>query len=87
MKIAIIGATGRVGTRLIDEALRRGHQVTAIARTASKLPARAGLTAKDVDVQMRNFLTAVAAGINNHAETVVAALFFGELAHKAKHFT
>lgn len=35
MKIAIIGATGRVGTRLIDEALRRGHQVTAIARTAS----------------------------------------------------
>ena len=47
---------------------------------------RAG-TAKDVDVQMRNFLTAVAAGINNHAETVVAALFLGELAYKAKHFT
>ena len=30
MKIAIIGATGRVGTRLIDEALRR-HRVRARA--------------------------------------------------------
>ena len=62
MKIAIIGATGRVGTRLIDEALRRGHQVTAIARTASKLPARAGLTAKDVDVADQAALVAALAG-------------------------
>lgn len=49
MKIAIIGATGRVGTRLTDEALRRGHRVTAIARHASRLPARAGVTSKEVD--------------------------------------
>ncbi|PLT17987.1 NAD(P)-dependent oxidoreductase [Ralstonia mannitolilytica] len=62
MKIAIIGATGRVGTRLIDEALRRGHQVTAIARTASKLPARPGLTAKDVDVADAAGLAAALAG-------------------------
>ncbi|CBJ40151.1 conserved hypothethical protein, NAD(P)-binding (plasmid) [Ralstonia solanacearum CMR15] len=62
MKIAIIGATGRVGTRLIDEALRRGHQVTAIARTASKLPARAGLTAKDADVADQAALVGALAG-------------------------
>ncbi len=62
MKIAIIGATGRVGTRLIDEALRRGHQVTAIARTASKLPARAGLTTKDVDVANQAALSAALVG-------------------------
>lgn len=62
MKIAIIGATGRVGTRLIDEALRRGHQVTAIARTASKLPARAGLTTKDVDVADQAALSAALVG-------------------------
>ncbi|MFP4592104.1 NAD(P)-dependent oxidoreductase [uncultured Ralstonia sp.] len=62
MKIAIIGATGRVGTRLIDEALRRGHQVTAIARTASKLPARAGLTTQDVDVADQAALAAALAG-------------------------
>ena len=62
MKIAIIGATGHVGTRLIDEALRRGHQVTAIARTASKLPARAGLTTEDVDVADQAGLVAALAG-------------------------
>ncbi|KAI3589665.1 Rrf2-linked NADH-flavin reductase [Cupriavidus sp. U2] len=50
MKIAIIGATGNVGSRLTDEALRRGHTVTAVARQASKLPAREGVTARDVDV-------------------------------------
>lgn len=50
MKIAIIGATGNVGSRLIEEALRRGHAVTAIARQASKLPGRDGVTTRDVDV-------------------------------------
>jgi putative NADH-flavin reductase len=38
MKIAVIGATGHVGSRLVDEALSRGHQVTAVARNASRLP-------------------------------------------------
>ncbi|NWA64239.1 NAD(P)-dependent oxidoreductase, partial [Pantoea sp. B9002] len=28
-KIAIIGATGRAGSQLLEEALRRGHGVTA----------------------------------------------------------
>ncbi|WCT14286.1 NAD(P)-dependent oxidoreductase [Mucilaginibacter jinjuensis] len=32
MKIAIIGATGNVGQRLISEAVNRGHEVTGIAR-------------------------------------------------------
>jgi len=50
MKFAIIGATGNVGSRLTDEALRRGHTVTALARKASQLPARSGLTTQDVDV-------------------------------------
>ncbi|HEY4370393.1 MAG TPA: NAD(P)-dependent oxidoreductase [Burkholderiales bacterium] len=44
MNIAIIGATGSVGGRLTQEALSRGHQVTAIARKANELPAQAGLT-------------------------------------------
>ncbi|MDU4960076.1 MAG: NAD(P)-dependent oxidoreductase [Sporomusaceae bacterium] len=37
MKIAIIGATGRAGSRIATEALNRGHEVTAIVRTASKV--------------------------------------------------
>ena len=42
-KIAIIGATGRAGSQLLEEALRRGHSVTAIARNASKIGKRAGV--------------------------------------------
>ena len=30
MKIALIGATGFVGTAILQEALQRGHEVTAI---------------------------------------------------------
>ncbi|WP_396134940.1 NAD(P)H-binding protein, partial [Chamaesiphon sp. OTE_8_metabat_110] len=44
MKIAIVGATGNVGKRIVDEALHRGHNVTGIARDPSKLSPRNGLT-------------------------------------------
>lgn len=37
MKIAVIGATGRVGSRVVAEALSRNHEVTAIVRNASKM--------------------------------------------------
>ena len=36
MKIALFGATGTIGRRILDEALSRGHQVSAIARDASR---------------------------------------------------
>lgn len=32
MKIAIFGAAGRIGSRIVDEALNRGHDVTAVVR-------------------------------------------------------
>lgn len=44
MKIAVIGATGNVGKRIVAEALHRNHSVTAIARDPSKLTDRDGLT-------------------------------------------
>jgi putative NADH-flavin reductase len=50
MKIAIIGATGNVGTRLINEALNRHHAVTGIARSATKLGHRTGLSPTSGDV-------------------------------------
>jgi uncharacterized protein len=50
MKIAIIGATGNVGTRLVNEALSRHHAVTGIARDPSKLTRRTGLSATTGDV-------------------------------------
>jgi len=37
MKIGIIGATGKAGQKLIQEAIKRGLDVTAIVRDASKL--------------------------------------------------
>lgn len=38
MKLAIIGASGNVGTRLVTEALNRGHSATAIVRNPAKVP-------------------------------------------------
>jgi putative NADH-flavin reductase len=32
MKIAVFGAGGRIGSRIVDEALNRGHDVTAVVR-------------------------------------------------------
>ena len=45
MKIAVIGATGHAGSRIVDELVRRGHAVTAIVRNPDKVPVHAGVTA------------------------------------------
>jgi putative NADH-flavin reductase len=50
MKIALIGATGNVGSRLLAELTRRNHTVTAIVRQPEKVPAQPGVTAKKGDV-------------------------------------
>lgn len=52
MKVALIGITGNVGSRLAAELLARGHHVTGIARNAEKNEPRAGLdlTNKNGDV-------------------------------------
>ncbi|HXC66164.1 MAG TPA: NAD(P)H-binding protein, partial [Nitrospiraceae bacterium] len=50
MKIVLIGATGFVGSVILNEMLQRGHEVTAVARDPQKLPAHDALHAHDVDV-------------------------------------
>ena len=45
MKIVIIGASGFVGSRILSEALNRGHDVTAIVTDPGKLPAAPKLRA------------------------------------------
>ena len=37
MKVVLFGATGKTGTRLLQELVSRGHQVTAAARDVRKL--------------------------------------------------
>ena len=53
MKIAIIGATGIVGRRLVDEALDRGHTVTAIARRPEVLGSKTAWRPDSVMCQIR----------------------------------
>ncbi len=60
--IAIIGATGRAGSQLLEEALRRGHSVVAIARHVSKIGERAGVVTTEVDVNDVHALQAAVAG-------------------------
>ncbi len=48
LKIGIIGATGKVGSLVLEEAIERGHDVTAIVRNASKV------SNSDVNVIERN---------------------------------
>jgi uncharacterized protein YbjT (DUF2867 family) len=43
-KILLLGATGRTGRHVIDEALAQGHQVVALARRPDVLEPRPGLT-------------------------------------------
>jgi len=62
MKIALVGATGNVGTRLISELTRRGHHVTAIARHPETLQGQACVSPVSGDVQNQNALAAVLAG-------------------------
>ncbi|MEB0045087.1 MULTISPECIES: NAD(P)-dependent oxidoreductase [unclassified Pseudomonas] len=73
--IAIIGATGRAGSQLLEEALRRGHSVTAIARDTSKISPRAGVVTKDVDALDAEALQAAVAG----HDVVLSAAHFSTL--------
>jgi putative NADH-flavin reductase len=50
MKIAIIGASGNAGSRIVAELARRGHTVTAIARRADKVAALPNVTARAGDL-------------------------------------
>jgi putative NADH-flavin reductase len=62
MKVALIGATGYVGSRIMVEALQRGHEVSAIVRHPHKLPAVTNLTPLCGDVCDSSALAALLAG-------------------------
>ncbi len=40
LRILVYGATGKVGTHVVDEALQRGHTVTAVSRDPSRIQQR-----------------------------------------------
>jgi putative NADH-flavin reductase len=69
MKIALIGATGFIGSAILKEALDRGHQVTGIVRHPEKLPQHPHLTAQKGDITDETQAVALFAG----HEAVVSA--------------
>ncbi|WP_319520650.1 NAD(P)H-binding protein [uncultured Martelella sp.] len=69
MKLLVIGATGMVGSRIVDEALSRGHEVVAATRNPDRIQPRAGLTAEALDVTDVKRLGELAASV----DTVISA--------------
>lgn len=62
MKIALIGASGFIGSRILQEASRRGHEVTALVRHAEHVPDLPGVTTRRVDVHDTDALADLLAG-------------------------
>ncbi|MEF1228278.1 NAD(P)H-binding protein, partial [Vibrio fortis] len=50
MKIAVLGATGWIGSHIAQEAVSRGHEVVVIARDTSKVEQQ-GIEARTFDLQ------------------------------------
>ncbi|MDB5688516.1 MAG: NAD(P)-dependent oxidoreductase [Sphingomonas bacterium] len=49
MKVALVGASGNAGSRILAELVSRGHEVTAIARNVDKIEAKPGVTVIQAD--------------------------------------
>jgi len=62
MIVALIGATGNAGSRILAELIRRGHEVRALVRHPEKVPIRAGVTAHQVDANDLPALSRCVAG-------------------------
>ncbi|NLS67488.1 NAD(P)-dependent oxidoreductase [Bradyrhizobium brasilense] len=62
MKIAIAGASGQAGSRITAELARRGHAVTAIARSPEKIASLPNVTARKGDANDQAALAALWAG-------------------------
>lgn len=71
-KIALIGASGNAGSRILNELSARGHTVSAIARHPDNVKRLAGVTAVKADVQDEG---SIAARLNGH-DAVISAVRF-----------
>ena len=72
MKVALIGATGRIGSKITTELLGRGHSVTAIVRNPEKAPSQPNLKALKGDVTEPD---SVAALVRGHDAVISSAPF------------
>ncbi|MEW6257867.1 MAG: NAD(P)-dependent oxidoreductase [Pseudomonadota bacterium] len=72
MKIALIGASGAAGSRILKELSDRGHRVTAIARDISRIASLPGVTARSGDARDPQ---ALAPQLEGH-DAVVSSIHF-----------
>jgi len=72
MKIALIGASGNAGSRILKELSDRGHQVTAIARTPERIATLPGVTAVAGDL---SDTAALAETLRGH-DAVISSVHF-----------
>lgn len=70
--IALIGASGQAGSRLLKELSDRGHTVTAIARNPDKIARLKNVTARQGDVFDKDGLAALLKG----HDAVISAVHF-----------
>ena len=75
MKVAFIGASGNVGSRILQELLRRGHEVTAIVRSPEKLSPQPALTAQRGDISEPGSVVPVLRG----HDAVISSVHFTDL--------
>lgn len=78
MKVALIGATGYVGSALLQEAVARGHAVTALVSHPDKVPANEKVAAVQADALAQDDLAgklaghdAVVSAFSGHAQAQV----------------
>lgn len=71
-KVALIGASGQAGSRILQELSDRGHHVTAIARHPDKIAALPNVTAQRGDVAAGGALAALLRG----HDAVVSSVHF-----------
>ncbi|WP_210485609.1 NAD(P)-dependent oxidoreductase [Microvirga antarctica] len=79
MNVALIGATGQAGSRILAELASRGHTVTAIVRNPETVPALPGVTAKKADVLDQDGLAKV---LHGHDAVISAVHFTASDPHK-----
>ena len=72
MKIALIGASGNVGSRVLAELSSRGHQITAIARDTARIADLPGVTPIALDMADT---AALVAALKGH-DVVVSSVHF-----------
>lgn len=72
-KVALIGATGYVGSQILEELIRRDYAVTAIAREVSSLKSKEHVIAVQVDI---NDVSALSSAING-CDAVISAFNAG----------